>query len=127
MRSRGHVRAPTCAHETSLSSTCAHPHLAAPTRTLPRSPPLLQILTVAVDPTGELLATGGQDREVRLWKYDEGNLVAVGKGHSAAVTKVAIAPNGESLVSVGADGAIFFWSMPPALSAPSAIAGSTAQ
>jgi hypothetical protein len=39
-----------------------------------------------------------------------------GIGHSGAVTMVQISPDQSRIVSVGAEGAILFWSSPPELS-----------
>ena len=44
-----------------------------------------------------------------MWGYDEGRCFRVGRGHSGAVTKAKFAPDGEKIVSVGAEGAIFIW------------------
>ena len=63
--------------------------------------------TAATD--GEMIITGGGDKEVKVWGYDEGQCFRVGKGHSGAVTKAKFAPDGEKIVSVGAEGAIFIW------------------
>lgn len=39
-----------------------------------------------------------------------------GIGHSGHITKIAIAPNQQFVVTVGAEGAIFIWHMPKDLS-----------
>jgi WD40 repeat protein len=59
-----------------------------------------------------MLASGGADQLVKVWLYDEGDCIAVGAGHSGAVTKVKISPDRRTVVSVGAEGGIFIWRMP---------------
>jgi len=38
---------------------------------------------------GEHFASGGEDKVVKLWGYDEGLCNYVGVGHSGAITKVS--------------------------------------
>lgn len=59
--------------------------------------------------SGTVLVTGGSDKLVKMWGYDEGHCYLEGKGHSGSITKVKIAPNMEKVVSVGNEGAIFIW------------------
>lgn len=54
----------------------------------------------------------GEDKEVKIWDYDEGVTKYVGLGHSATINKVVISPNQEFIISVSSDGSIFFWEMP---------------
>lgn len=78
---------------------------------------------------GEHFVSGGEDKLVKLWGYDEGINTYSGAGHSGAITRVCllfiifrlilsflyqlqISPDQRSIVSVGAEGAIFIWSMP---------------
>jgi WD40 repeat protein len=49
---------------------------------------------------------------VKVYRYEEGDVVFVGKGHSTDITKVRISPNDNQVVTVSADGAIFQWDMP---------------
>lgn len=69
-------------------------------------------MTVDVDRKGELLATGGWDKTVKVWLYDIGSLVASGAGHAGQITKVKISHDRRIIVSVGAEGAIFIWRCP---------------
>ena len=68
-----------------------------------------EINSLDISTDGEMIITGGGDKEVKVWGYDEGQCFRVGKGHSGAVTKVKFTPDGEKIVSVGAEGAIFIW------------------
>ena len=65
-----------------------------------------------IDADGKTLATGGADKLVKLWLYDEGDLVATGAGHSGTITKVKVSHDRRIIVSVGAEGAIFIWKCP---------------
>lgn len=48
----------------------------------------------------------------QLWLYNEGEVTHVGNGHSGNVTKVRVAPNGQHVVTVSADGGILRWKLP---------------
>jgi len=67
------------------------------------------INTLAVDCEGEAIVSGGGDKLVRLWGYDEGHCYFVGVAHSGAVNRVAVTPDKSKIVSVGAEGGIFIW------------------
>ena len=61
---------------------------------------------------GRVFVSGGVDRTVKVWLYDEGEIVATGVGHSGAISKVKVSPDNSLIVSVGAEGAIFLWRYP---------------
>ncbi|KAJ3271455.1 Cilia- and flagella-associated protein 52 [Terramyces sp. JEL0728] len=61
---------------------------------------------------GKLFVIGGSDKIVKAYRYEEGELHAVGVGHSTDITKVRISPNDNIVVSVSSEGAIFEWQMP---------------
>jgi WD40 repeat protein len=48
-----------------------------------------EMLALDIGPDGEGFVSGGGDREVKLWNYDEGHCYFVGLGHSAGITRVA--------------------------------------
>mmetsp|Transcript_14769 Transcript_14769/g.47073 ORF Transcript_14769/g.47073 Transcript_14769/m.47073 type:complete len:414 (+) Transcript_14769:525-1766(+) len=64
---------------------------------------------LAISPDGKGIASGGGDKLVKLWGYDEGFCYYVGRGHSGKVTNVCISPDCRKVVSVGSEGAIFIW------------------
>ena len=68
-----------------------------------------EINSLAVAPAGDVIVSGGGDKLVKLWGYDEGICVQACIGHSSAITNVKIAPDANKVVSVGAEGAIFVW------------------
>jgi WD40 repeat protein len=58
-----------------------------------------------------LMATGGVDCVVKLWRFKASAIVANGVGHSAPVRSVKFAPDGKQLVSVGEDGGVLVWNI----------------
>jgi len=62
--------------------------------------------------SGDVFVSAGNDRLVRMWNYDQGNLMAIGRGHSGGISRLKISPNGRKIVSVGNEGAIFIWNVP---------------
>jgi len=74
-----------------------------------------EIDALAITENGEHFVSGGQDKKVKLWDYDEGICYYNGIGHSGDITKIQISPDQRTLVSVGTEGAIFMWHMPEAV------------
>lgn len=64
---------------------------------------------LAVDGDGEALVSGGADKLVRVWGYDEGHCYYVGVAHSGSITGLAVAPDKSRIVSAGSEGGIFVW------------------
>lgn len=42
---------------------------------------------------GEHFVSGGEDKIVKLWGYDEGLCYFLGTGHSGGITKITISPD----------------------------------
>jgi len=61
----------------------------------------------------KFFVTGGEEKLIKLWRYREGDCTHVGKGHSANIRRIRIAPDCRSIVSVSEDGAILQWRFPP--------------
>jgi WD40 repeat protein len=61
---------------------------------------------------GQFFISGGCDKLVKVFRYEEGDVVATGAGHSTDITKVKISPDQKSIVSVSGEGAIFIWRFP---------------
>lgn len=51
------------------------------------------MLSLDISPDGEGFVSGGGDREVKLWNYDEGHCYFVGLGHSSKISRVHILPH----------------------------------
>ncbi|CAD8070532.1 unnamed protein product [Paramecium sonneborni] len=71
-----------------------------------------EVNALAITKEGEHFVSGGEDKEVKLWGYDEGICYFKGQGHSGTITRITISPDQKSIISVGAEGAIFIWKMP---------------
>lgn len=65
-----------------------------------------------VCPEGKIFVTGSSDKLVKVWKYNEGEVVSIGFGHGGEVKRVRICPNNEYIISVGEDGSILRWRLP---------------
>jgi len=98
----------TCGSDRKLTYWCAYE--GNPIRILEGSQH--QINALAVDREGNYFACGGLACQLKLFSYDEGELSAVGDGHSGAINAIKISPDQKRLVSVGSEGAIFIWQYP---------------
>ena len=67
------------------------------------------VWSVAFSPNGHTLASGSQDRTVRLWNPNNGNLKRTLSGHRDAVNSVAFSPDGLTLASGSWDGTVRLW------------------
>ncbi|MDX6372963.1 MAG: hypothetical protein QOD98_1951, partial [Nocardioidaceae bacterium] len=66
--------------------------------------------TVAFSPAGDLVATGGRDGVVRLWRPDGGAEVAALLGHQAPVNQVVFSPSTDTVLSASDDSTARVWS-----------------
>ncbi|WNM33421.1 NB-ARC domain-containing protein [Streptomyces sp. Li-HN-5-11] len=67
------------------------------------------VRSVAIAPDGTWLATGGDDKKVRIWDRASGTCTTVLTGHRDAVGAVAIAPDGTWLATGGDDKKVRIW------------------
>jgi WD40 repeat protein len=65
------------------------------------------VLTVAISPDGQLIATGSNDKTVKIWRRD-GTLLRTLK-HSGTVHRVAFSPDGRSIVAACLNGKVQIW------------------
>jgi WD40 repeat protein len=70
-----------------------------------------RLWTAAAHPSLPLLATAGDDRAIRLWDADSGELTARLTGHTGRVHTLAFSPDGSQLASGGEDGTVRLWSL----------------
>jgi WD40 repeat protein len=72
------------------------------------------VRAISVSPDGSLIATGGQDRFVRLWELHSSGEIAKPLtyiAHAAAVNKLQFDHRGVSLVSIGEDETVLLWEL----------------
>lgn len=65
-----------------------------------------------ISPDGEYFVTGGDDKLLKVWTYNQGEVVAVGTGHSATILRIKICPQQKLITSVSEDGAVLVWRFP---------------
>merc|ERR1712190_218471 len=70
------------------------------------------LTTLTISKSGSHYVSGGEERLIKLWDYDEGICKSIGVGHSGTITSVAISPDQTFIVSTGSEGAILIWTMP---------------
>ena len=58
-----------------------------------------------------MIASGGEDRTVRLWAAETGKFLHVFEGHHYPVTSVAISPKGDLLASGDNRGGLILWNL----------------
>ncbi|MFE2132027.1 NB-ARC domain-containing protein [Streptomyces sp. NPDC059466] len=67
------------------------------------------VSAVAISPDGTWLATGGDDRAVRIWDVATGRITATLTDHASRVTAVAISPDGTWIATGDNSGAVRIW------------------
>jgi WD40 repeat protein len=67
---------------------------------------------LAITEMGDKFVSGGEDKLVKVWGYDEGYNYYTGEGHSGTIVRCAISPDQDTIITVGTEGAIFLWAMP---------------
>lgn len=68
------------------------------------------VRSVALDPSGTLLANSTSAGTISLRKSSDGVLIREFRGHTSAVDTVAFGPDGKTLISGGDDGTTNLWS-----------------
>lgn len=65
-----------------------------------------------MSPDNQHFVSGGDDKLLKLFSYEQGELCYVGIGHSGSIKKCKISPDHRCVVSVSDDGAILIWKFP---------------
>jgi WD40 repeat protein len=65
--------------------------------------------TIAFSPDGHTIASGSNDKTVKLWDVLSGQLLRTLAGHTSGVNSVAFSPDGGTLVSGGDDKTTKLW------------------
>ncbi|EMC94289.1 hypothetical protein BAUCODRAFT_150474 [Baudoinia panamericana UAMH 10762] len=76
------------------------------------APKRLSFSSIAVDPSGEVVAAGSlDDFDIHIWSVQTGQLLDQLAGHEGPVSSLAFAPNGGSLISGSWDRTVRIWSV----------------
>jgi WD40 repeat protein len=67
-----------------------------------------KVAALAFSPDGRLIASGGQDRTLRIWAV-KGQQLRKLDGHTNGISALAFSPDGQILASGGTDGSVFLW------------------
>jgi hypothetical protein len=70
------------------------------------------VLCVALASDGALVASGGNDQTVRVWRASDGEELTCLTGHTGPVRSVAFSPDSRYVYSGGADGELRRWPVP---------------
>ncbi len=67
--------------------------------------------SIAFSPDGKYLASGSEDKTVKLWSLESQKEVTTLQGHSRSVKSVAFSPDGKYLASGSSDKTVRLWSV----------------
>lgn len=69
------------------------------------------IYSLALSPSGKILATGSYDQKIKLWDVESGKELHTLNGHNGAVFGLAFRPDGKILASASADRTVKLWNV----------------
>jgi WD40 repeat protein len=70
-----------------------------------------RVSSIAMTPDGQLIASGSEDKTIKVWNLRTGQLLRTLTGHSEGIRSVAISPDGKLLASGGDDKTIKLWNL----------------
>jgi len=71
----------------------------------------LAVHTVCFSPDGKYIASGSEDKTIKIWEFQTGREVKTLLGHQSQVNKVLFTADGKKLISGSRDRNIFVWSL----------------
>jgi glucose repression regulatory protein TUP1 len=69
------------------------------------------IRSVAFSPDGKLLATGSEDKIIRLWNLERRAIVKKLEGHTSEIYSLAFTPDGKDIISGSGDKSARIWDL----------------
>lgn len=67
------------------------------------------VRSISFSPDGTLIASGSDDKTVKIWDAATGTILRSLRGHSSSVTSVFFSPDGKTLISSGKDKTVRVW------------------
>ena len=68
-----------------------------------------KVYSVSYSPDGQTVASGSDDKTVRIWDVESGECMQTLEGHSNWVTGVVFSPDGQKLYTASNDQTIRHW------------------
>jgi WD40 repeat protein len=69
----------------------------------------LAVRSVCFSPDGKLLASGSEDKTIKIWEFNSGRELKSLSGHQSDVNQVLFTADGKQIVSASRDRHIYFW------------------
>ncbi len=66
------------------------------------------VYAIAVSPDGQTIASGGDDKTIKLW-HPDGKLLQSIVAHNERIWKIAFTPDGQAIASASEDGTVKLW------------------
>ena len=70
-----------------------------------------ELMSVAIQSTGNLFATGGHNGVVRIYDLATTQFLTDCRAHSSAIMSIQFSPDGKQIVSTGMDGLVAIWNV----------------